>query len=444
MTKRQPPVRWFGPETDRMPIPAVERARRGIQRVLDIGAERAGSIFTRFDAAKVLAAAQDADRSAADRAPGGLAGMTISIKDLFDVAGEVTAAGSRHLRHAPPAERTATAVARLIAAGAVPFGRTSMSEFAYSGVGLNPHFGTPGNGRDIRRIPGGSTSGGGVSVALGLCDAALGSDTGGSIRIPAALNGLAGFKPSQASVPLDGVFPLASVYDSIGQIAPTITQCAAIHAILSAGSRPTAVVGLAGLRIGIVRTLSTDGLDAQVSADFEAALKAIRDAGAVLDDVDIPGMGEAGRVNRILVATEAFAIHQSRLKALETEGDPHVYRRIISGGTFSQQERDEALALRRQASLAFNGTAQAFDVLISPTVAVTAPLIAEVESDFDRLNALILRNPSAVNFLDGCAATIPMNAPDAQGAGLMVIGANGSDWKVLAAAETLEQVVARR
>jgi aspartyl-tRNA(Asn)/glutamyl-tRNA(Gln) amidotransferase subunit A len=164
----------------------------------------------------------------------------------------------------------------------------------------------------------------------------------------------------------------------------------------------------------------------------------------VLEPVDIPSLGEAGRVNRILVATEAFAIHQSRLKALETEGDPQVYRRIISGGTFSQQERDEALVLRREACLDFNDMARAFDVLISPTAAITAPLIAEVESDFDRLNALILRNPSAVNVLDGCAATIPMDAPDELGAGLMVIGANGSDWKVLAGAEALERIVARR
>ena len=423
---------------------AVDFARLGIDRVLDLGHDEATKIFTRFEADRVFAAARAADRRRAAGEPMPLHGVRVSIKDLFDEAGQVTSAGSAVLRDVAPATADATVVARLVAAGAVPFGRTTMSEFAYSGVGLNPHTGTPGNVRDGSRIPGGSTSGGGVSVGLGLCDAALGSDTGGSIRIPAAFNGLAGFKPSQGTVPLAGGFPLASSYDSFGPIAPGIGLCAAIHAVL-AGDPPPADRdrSVAGLKIGIVRTLLADDLDEQVGGDYGQALAALSRAGAELRDVAVPCFEQAGPANRIIVASEAHAVHAHHLDRLEVAGDPRVLRRIRSGGALEPEERRDALAVRAAARAAFAGIARSFDVLIAPTLPVVAPTIAAVEKDFDRLNALVLRNPSVVNFVDGCAATLPMSTPDSLATGLMLMGPNGADHEILAIAAAIEKLIAR-
>ena len=438
------PTSFFDDDRDRFAFRAVDFARAGIDRVLALGRDEAAKIFTRFDADRVFAAARAADRrrAAGENLP--LHGVRVSIKDLFDEAGQVTSAGSAVLRDASPAAADATVVARLLAAGAVPFGRTTMSEFAYSGVGLNPHTGTPGNVRDRSRIPGGSTSGGGVSVGLGLCDAALGSDTGGSIRIPAAFNGLAGFKPSQGTVPLAGGFPLAGSYDSFGPIAPGIRLCAAIHAALAGEPRrESRTLAIAGLKIGVVRTLLADDLDGSVGADYGQALAALSRAGAELRDVAVPCFAQAGAANRVIVASEAHAVHAHHLDQLEVAGDPRVLRRIRSGSAVTPAERREALASRAAARIAFAEIARGFDVLIAPTLPLVAPTIAAVEKDFDRLNALVLRNPSVVNFVDGCAATLPMSAPDRLATGLMLMGPNGTDGDILAIATAIETLIAR-
>ena len=438
------PASFFGAERERFRFRAVDFTRAGIDRVLALGRGEARKIFTRFDADRIFAAARAVDRRIAAGETLPLAGLRISIKDLFDEAGAVTTAGSIALSGAAPAMKDAPVVARLVAAGAVPFGRTTMSEFAYSGVGLNPHHGTPGNVRDPARIPGGSTSGGGISVALGLCDAALGSDTGGSIRIPAALNGLAGFKPSQGSVPLTGGFPLAGSYDSFGPIAPGIGICAVVHAVLSGEVRPSPRHrGLVGLKIGVIRTLVADGLDERVGDDYGRALGELSRAGALLRDVEVPSFAEAGSINRMIVAAEAHAIHAHHLDRLADLGDPRVLRRIRSGAETSPTELAEARRARDSARLAFDRIAADLDVLVCPTLPIVAPTIAEVERDFDRLNALVLRNPSTVNLVDGCAATVPMSDPDGLATGLMIVGRNGHDWAVLDIAEAVEAVVAR-
>ncbi len=389
-----------------------------------------------------MARAVDLRHRAGEHLP--LRGLRVSIKDLFDEAGTITTAGSALLRDTAPAAADAPVVARLLAAGAVPFGRTTMSEFAYSGVGLNPHYGTPGNARDPARIPGGSSSGGGVSVGLGLCDAALGSDTGGSIRIPAALNGLAGFKPSQHTVPLTGGFPLSGSFDSFGPIAPTIAICAAVHAILSGEPRPDARRrSVAGLRIGVVSTLLADDLDETVGNHYGRALAELSRAGASLRDVAVPCFAGGSTINASIVAAEAHAIHAGHLDRLESVGDPRVLRRIHAGAEVSREALAEAHRARAAAKAEFDTICQAFDVLIAPTLPVVAPTIAAVERDFDRLNALMLRNPSRVNLVDGCSATLPMSGPDGLATGLMLMGRNGDDWSVLSVAEAVEAVLAR-
>lgn len=418
---------------------AEDRARHVIDRAMDMPTAVMSRIYTQFDATRIMQAAQALDADATRRS-GPLAGVMVSIKDLFDEAGQVTAAGSAILRRAPAAKADAPVVARLKAAGAVPCGRTAMSEFAYSGVGLNPHTGNPGNARDPSRISGGSSSGAAVSVALGLADVALGTDTGGSVRIPAVLNGLAGFKPTQSTVPLEGAFPLSPTFDSIGPLAPRIATCAAVHAVLSGTSAPAEAEDRP-LRLAILQGPLMEGMDTQVTADFEAALVALRAAGHEIIDAALPELEGFGDVNRIVVATEAHAIHAHHLEGLETEGDPRVLRRIRAAEGFGPSDYTDKLAHRARAVAAFHALADGIDAFILPTVPTVAPLIAEVEADFDRLNALMLRNPSAVNFLDGCAATVPMQRAQRLATGLMIFAPGGRDWAVLGMAQRIEALL---
>lgn len=418
---------------------AEDRARRAIDTAMNVEPSVLQTIFTRFDADRIMSEARALDGDAERRA-GPLAGVMVSIKDLFDEKGQVTSAGSTILADGEPASRDAVAVERLRAAGAIGCGRTAMSEFAYSGVGLNPHFGNPGNIFDPARISGGSTSGGALSVALGIADVALGSDTGGSVRIPAALNGLCGFKPSQSAVPLDGAFPLSQSYDSIGPLAITIRQCSAAHAILSATA--TSLQNGENLRIGVAHGLLTEGLDTQVAADFQRAIERLSAARLILSDIELPMLEGFGNVNRIIVASEAHRIHADHLARMETEGDPHVLRRIRAAESFASNDEADARAQRAAAIAAFSAQAENFDVFIAPTLPTVAPLIADVEADFDRLNGLMLRNPSAINFLDGCAATVPMHADQPLATGLMIFAPGGDDWTVLNIAEHIQALLA--
>lgn len=418
---------------------AEDHARHAIDRAMDMPMSVMSRIYTQYDAARIMQAAQALDADATRKA-GPLAGMLISIKDLFEEAGQVTAAGSTILRAAAPAKADAPVVARLKAAGAVPCGRTAMSEFAYSGVGLNPHTGNPGNARDPSRISGGSSSGAAVSVALGLADVALGTDTGGSVRIPAALNGLAGFKPTQATVPLEGAFPLSQTFDSIGPLAPRIATCAAVHGVLSGTTAPH-MPGHRPLRLAVLQGPLMAGLDAQVTADFAAALTVLRAAGHEVIEVELPELEGYGDVNRIVVATEAHAIHAHHLEGLKTQGDPRVLQRIMSATGFAASDYADKLEHRARAMEAFHTLADGIDAFLLPTVPTVAPAIAEVEADFDRLNALMLRNPSLVNFLDGCAATVPMQRAQRLATGLMIFAPGGRDWHVLDIAARCEALL---
>lgn len=433
-----------------LPPPRAQRLRLSARQQVELALAHAatlsplalGRIFTRIDPERILEAADAADARRVNGEYPPLHGLTVAIKDLFDEAGEVTGAGSLELLSGAPAAADAEAVSRLRSAGAVPFGRTTMSEFAYSGVGLNPHYGTCGNSRDPRRIPGGSTSGGAVAVGLGLVEVALGSDTGGSVRIPAALNGLAGFKPSQSAVPLDGAFPLAASYDSIGPLARSVETCAEVHAVLSASEgRVDREAGVRGLRFGLLGGPLLGELDGQVAGDFERALGVLARAGARLEPVAAPFLDKAGWCNRVVVSAEAHGVHAARLKALETSGDPRVLGRIRFFDTVDPDERTEAYRLRAEAQAGWARLAEDYDALLLPTVPTVAPLLHDVAQDFDRLNALMLRNPSAINFADGCAATVPMQGEGALPTGLMVAAGNGADWACLDVAARIALLV---
>lgn len=429
----------LGSPCGRITFRAEDRARHVIDRAMGMPMSVMSRIYMQFDATRIMRAAMALDVDAARRT-GALAGVMVSVKDLFDEAGQVTSAGSAILRRAAPATADAPVVARLKAAGAVPCGRTTMSEFAYSGVGLNPHTGNPGNARDPSRISGGSSSGAALSVALGLADVALGTDTGGSVRIPAALNGLAGFKPSQSTVPLEGAFPLSQTFDSIGPLAPRIATCAAVHGVLSGTDAPEAMEDRP-LRLAVLQGPLMQGLDTQVAADFAAALTVLRAAGHQVIDAQLPEIEGYGDVNRIVVATEAHAIHAHHLEGLKTQGDQRVLQRIMAAEGFSRSDYADKLAHRAKAVAAFHTLANGVDAFLLPTVPTVAPAIAEVKADFDRLNALMLRNPSLVNFLDGCAATIPMQRAQRLATGLMVFAPGGRDWQVLDIAARCEALL---
>ena len=402
--------------------------------------------------ARAMADAMDGLRRAG-RAPGPFAGIPISLKDLFDIAGEPTPAGSRVLAKAPPAPRHATVVARLLAAGLIPIGRTNMTEFAYSGLGINPHFGTPLSpwDRASRRIPGGSSSGAAVSVADGMALAALGTDTGGSCRIPAAFCGLVGYKPTARRVPLAGVLPLAPSLDSVGPLAPSLACAAIIDAIL-AGADPllprAASLGasLSGLRFAIPSPFALEGMDDAVAAAFDAACRKLSAAGARIEERHfpplsrLPMLGEKGG----LVAAEAYAWHRELLAEHGGEYDPHVHRRIAQG---AKQTAADYIALHeRRAALIreMDEATSGIDALLMPTVSIAPPRLADLEAEeaYTRINLRVLRNTVLANLLDRCAVSLPIHPPGTAPVGLMLTGETMGDARLFAIAAAAEAALA--
>jgi aspartyl-tRNA(Asn)/glutamyl-tRNA(Gln) amidotransferase subunit A len=377
-----------------------------------------------------------------------VAGLPVSIKDLFDVVGQHTRAASKVLGDRPPATADAVVVARLRRAGAVLIGRTNMTEFAFSGVGINPHFGTPGNPCGRARIPGGSSSGAAVSVADGMAVVGVGTDTGGSVRIPAALCGLAGFKPTARRIPQDGMLPLSTTLDSIGPIARSIACCIITDAIMAGEAPQVPDAGmLVEQRFLIPTNYVLEKLDAEVAAAFERACAALNRAGARLVKRAIPEFDELPEVNSKggFPAAEAFAWHAPLLAARARDYDPRVRVRIERGRDMLAADYVRLCGERRRLIASFNDRLSPYDALLMPTVAKVAPPITAFADDaeFARLNAIILRNPMAVNFLDGCAATVPIRQPDSLPTGLSVVGPQGSDARVLRVALAVEALLTR-
>jgi aspartyl-tRNA(Asn)/glutamyl-tRNA(Gln) amidotransferase subunit A len=395
-----------------------------------------------YDHARDAADAQDRLRRVGTVASP-LAGLPVAIKDLFDVKGERTLAGSTALDDAAPAARDAAIVARLKRAGAVLVGRTNMTEFAFSGVGINSHYGTPGNPFDRARIPGGSSSGAAVAAKTGSCVVAIGTDTGGSVRIPAALCGLAGFKPTQFRVPRDGALPLSTTLDSIGPLARSIACCAIADAVL-AGEEPElpATIPAAGLRLAVPQTVVLDGLDETVARAFARALSVLSRHGARVTEVPLAELGEYAAINAGggFSVAEAFAWHRALLARRGGDYDPRVRVRIERGSAMSAADYVALGADRARFIAAIDARAAGYDALVWPTVAIAAPPIAAfaADADYARLNMLILRNPSIVNFLDRCAATLPIEREGEAPVGLMVVGGHGEDRRLLALALGIE------
>ncbi len=312
-----------------------------------------GRAFLSVDEAAVRAAADAMDMLRRhNRQPGAYAGIPIAIKDLFDVAGEVTSAGSMVLAEAAPAATDAPVIARLRRAGFLFIGRANMTEFAYSGLGINPHFDTPRNPFDRARgrVPGGSTSGGAVAVADGMAVAALGTDTGGSCRIPAAFCGIVGYKPTQARVPLNGATPLSGSLDSIGPLAASVDCCARIDQLLAADpDDPLPARPAAGLRLALPTNYVLDQMDETVGRCFERALDRLRGGGAVITELRFPGFDRIDAINSGggFAAAEAYAWHRPLIEAKADFYDPRVISRIMRGKDQSAADYIDLLAARR-------------------------------------------------------------------------------------------------
>jgi aspartyl-tRNA(Asn)/glutamyl-tRNA(Gln) amidotransferase subunit A len=426
--------------------------RLALERATSPGGEGART-FLQIDHAGAIAQARAADTlrsSGIELSP--LMGIPISVKDLFDVAGQVTRAGSTVLKDAPPATKDASVVTRLRAAGAVIVGRTNMVEFAYSGLGLNPHYGTPRNPfeRDIGRVPGGSSSGAAVAVTDGMCAASIGTDTGGSVRIPAAFCGLTGFKPTAARIPRDGVLPLSSTLDSIGPLAASVECCATLDAILAGDAitqRP-APAAVNRLQFVVPTNILTENLDPTVASVFTRALDRIARAGARLVSIPLPALDKLYKdINPFASFSppEAFAWHRQLLKDHGPKYDPRVAVRILKGAEMSAADYIDLIAMRALFIDELRRALEGFDGFIMPTIAIIAPPIAPLADDAEywRANGLALRNTSMVNFLDGCALTLPIHDEGSAPVGLSIAHVANRDRDVLSAGAALEPLFAR-
>jgi aspartyl-tRNA(Asn)/glutamyl-tRNA(Gln) amidotransferase subunit A len=428
---------------------ARELVEKNLARIADPAGE-GSRVFIKVHAtaARTMADAADALRRAG-RAPGPLAGIPVSVKDLFDLAGEPTPAGSKVLADAPPARANAPLIQRMLNAGFIPLGRTNMTEFAFSGLGINPHYGTPRSpwDRSSGRIPGGSSSGAAVSISDGMAFGALGTDTGGSCRVPAAMCGVVGYKPTARRIPIDGVLPLAPSLDSVGPLANTVACCATIDAVLAGESLPTLrPFPLAGLRLAVPTNFFLNGVDGTVGSTFDRALKKLSDAGARLTRASFPVVDEIARANATggFAVAEAYAWHRKLLAEKGDGYDPRIRTRIMRGQPMTAADYIDLLAARADIIRRFNGSTQDYDALVMPTCALVPPRIADLddEAEYNRVNLLQLRNTAAGNFLDRCAISLPCHRPGEAPVGLMLMGETMGDARLFAIAAGVEAALA--
>lgn len=409
-----------------------------LERIADPAGE-GSRVFIKLHKDQALAAAAASDQlRAAGIVPSPLAGIPISVKDLFDLAGEPTTAGSRLLQNAAPATGDAPAIARLKQAGAIVMGRTNMTEFAYSGLGINPHYGTPRNpwDRATGRIPGGSSSGAAVSVTDGMAAAAIGSDTGGSVRIPSALCGITGFKPTTRRNPATGAWPLSPTLDAAGPLARSVACCALLDAAMT--GEPLELpppLPVAGMRLAVPTSLVLDDMDTEVATAFERTLSLLSDAGARITEIPFGELADIPRINAGGgIYAEAYAVHRRLIEERGDEYDPRVRDRILRVKDYSAADFVDMLAARDALIRSADNVTAPFDAAILPTTATVAPAIADLEAD-DNLyigaNILMLRNTFCFNFLDRCALSLPMHRDGAPPTGLMVVGETMGDSRLI-------------
>jgi aspartyl-tRNA(Asn)/glutamyl-tRNA(Gln) amidotransferase subunit A len=419
-----------------------------LARIADASGEGART-FIHVDAEAAIEAAEAMDRlREVKAAPSAYAGIPVSIKDLFDIRGQVTRAGSRALDDSPPAEADAPVVARLRRAGFIVIGRTNMTEFAYSGIGINPHYGTPKGAwqRSVGHVPGGSSSGAAVSVVDGMAHGALGTDTGGSCRIPAAFNGIVGFKPTQRRVPLDGGVPLSFSLDSFGPIARTVDCCAVLDAVLADEPViPLQPRAIKGMRLAVPTTIVLDELEDAVARTFERTLETLSRQGALIERIAVPEFLDVAQMNAKggFSAAESYAWHRYLLASKGDIYDPRVASRIMRGESQSAADYVDLLGARRSLIARIAVRLAPYDAMILPTTANTPPRIADLADDkaFTHANLLALRNCSLINVIDGCAISLPAHREGEVPVGLMLAATGGADRRIFELAAGMEGVI---
>jgi aspartyl-tRNA(Asn)/glutamyl-tRNA(Gln) amidotransferase subunit A len=405
--------------------------------------------FIHVDKEAAIEAAEAMDRLRdVKAAPSPFAGIPISIKDLFDIKGQVTRAGSRALDDSPPAEADAPVVSRLRRAGFVVIGRTNMTEFAYSGIGINPHYGTPKGAwnRSAGHVPGGSSSGAAVSVVDGMAHGALGTDTGGSCRIPAAFNGIVGYKPTQRRVPLDGGVPLSFSLDSFGPLARTVACCAVLDAVLANETFvPLQPRPIKGMRLAVPTTVALDDLDDAVAQTFERALQTLSRQGALIERIEVPEFLDIAPMNAKggFAAAESYAWHRYLITSKGNLYDPRVASRILRGESQSAADYIDLLGARRSLIARTEKRLAPYDALVLPTTANTPPRIADLADDkaFTTENLRALRNCTLINMIDGCAISLPAHREGEVPVGLMLAASGGSDRRIFELAAAMEAVI---
>jgi aspartyl-tRNA(Asn)/glutamyl-tRNA(Gln) amidotransferase subunit A len=419
-----------------------------LARIADKSGEGARA-FIHVDVEAAIEAAKAMDRLREVRAaPSRFAGIPVSVKDLFDIRGQVTRAGSRALEDSAPAEADAPVVARLRRAGFIVIGRTNMTEFAFSGIGINPHYGTPKSTwqRSVGHVPGGSSSGAAVSVADGMVHGALGTDTGGSCRIPAAYNGIVGFKPTQRRIPLEGGVPLSFTLDSFGPLARTAQCCAVLDAVLADEPvRPLQPRPIKGMRLAVPTTVALDDLDEEVARSFDRALESLSGQGALIERIAVPEFLDVGVMNTKggFAAAESYAWHRYLIVSHGDVYDPRVSLRIMRGETISAADYIELLGMRKSLIARANVRLAPYDALVMPTTAITPPRIADLADDkaFTKANLLSLRNCTLINMIDGCAISLPCHREGDAPVGLMLAASGGSDRLIFELAAAMEGVI---
>jgi aspartyl-tRNA(Asn)/glutamyl-tRNA(Gln) amidotransferase subunit A len=434
----------------------LETGRTSARKIVDSCLERIADAsgegqrtFIHVDAEAAIEAAEAMDRLREIKAaPSPFAGIPVSIKDLFDIRGQVTRAGSRALEDSAPAEADAAVVARLRGAGFVVIGRTNMTEFAYSGIGINPHYGTPKSvwRRDVGHVPGGSSSGAAVSVADRMAHGALGTDTGGSCRIPAAYNGIVGFKPTQRRVPLTGGVPLSSTLDSFGPLARTV-ECSAVLDAVLAGEPivPLQPRPIRGMRLAVPTTVALDELEDDVARTFERALETLSRQGALIERIAVPEFLDVGVMNGQggFAAAESYAWHRYLIASHGDVYDPRVRIRILRGEGISAADYIKLLEARKSLITRAAARLAPYDALVMPTTANTPPRIADLADDkaFTKANLLALRNCTLINMIDGCAISLPCHREGEVPVGLMLASSGGADRRIFELAAGMEGAI---
>ncbi len=375
-------------------------------------------------------AAAARDRARQGRRRGPLDGVPVSWKDLVDTAGTATKSGSALLSGRVP-ERDATVLANAASAGLVCLGKTHQTELAFSGLGLNPVTATPPCVNDDDAVPGGSSSGAATSVAFGLAAAAVGSDTAGSVRVPAAWNNLVGLKTSHGWLSLDGVLPLCPRFDTIGPLTRTVED-AALFAAAMAGEAAPDLSGatLSATRLAVLRTIAMEDVEAGPAEAFETGCRALEAAGASITEIDVPAVAEATDLAAIIFASEAYGVWGATIEANPDVMYGPVRERFRGGAGFAAHDYVAAWlrleGLRRE----YRAATSAFDAVILPTCAITPPNRKAVEADtelFAERNLKTLRNTRIGSLLDLCGLTLPAGPS----AGILFQLPGGSDARLL-------------